>query len=113
MTITIKYLNHCRRDRLRAAFAVNIQFLGSTYVVQIIRGLQGAYQHHNSPRTNYTYSLHTLNYVTGISGLAAISIIKEAWNPGSLTLHENNYGQDGQGPRAMPYITHPSTNTPQ
>ncbi len=108
MTMTIVYLHPCRRERLRDAFAVNIHILGPMRTAQFVNAVQYSYQYHLSPRTNYIFALHALNTVAGIQGLAAIAIVKEAWNEGSLRQLDDR--QRGQEPVN---ITHAPTNTIQ
>ena len=104
MSLTIIHLNTCRRDRLRAALAYNIKILGPLHTATIVEALVYAYQHHNTTRTNYNFALHALLHVAGLEGLAAIALVKEAWNPGSLHTHH---------PQPVVDITHPSTNIMQ
>ncbi len=110
MTVTILYLNPCRRERLRDAFAMNIRFIGPMLTARLVNAVERSYQPHNSPRTNYIYAMHALHRVAGVQGLAAISIIKEAWANGSLCPLDNQHEQRGQEPAN---ITHLPTNTIQ
>ena len=105
MSLTILYLHSCHRERLRAAFDHNIQIHGPVQTARIVNAIAAGYAPNLSPRVNYNHALLTLQDVAGLAGLAAISIIKEAWNPDSLTpLCEQEPVAD---------IAHPSTNTTQ
>ncbi len=105
MTITIIHLDPIRRERLRAAFATNIHLLGPMQTAQLVEAIHSSYIPHRSLRANYNFALHALHTLTGLQGLSAVAIVKEAWNEGSLA------------PRCAPQpvadITHPSTNTTQ
>ena len=105
MPITVLYLNSCRRERLRDALAHTLLHLGPCRAAATVDALQKAYQSHNTTRTNYNFALHALQHVVGLEGLAAISLIKEAWNPNSLSPLNL--------PEPVADITHPSTNTTQ
>ncbi len=107
MTLTILYLNPCRRNRLRAAFSTNIHLLGPMRTAQLVNAITEAYNPHRSPRVNYNHALHALHYAAGLIGLSAIAIVKEAWNTNSLRLA----GDVSTRPAAN--ITHPSTITLQ
>ena len=108
MSLTIIHLNTCRRDRLRAAFSYDIKILGPLRTATIVEALVHAYQHHNTTRTNYNFALHALLYVAGLEGLAAIALVKEAWNPECLSPLPHDTHQHEQEP--VVNITHPSTN---
>ena len=111
MSLTILYLHSSRRDRLRAAFDHALQLLGPSHTAALTEALVQAYQPARSARTNYNFALHALHYVVGIEGLAAISLVKVAWNDGSLDPSHGTDGTHGQEPASI--ITHPSTNTTQ
>ena len=111
MTLTILYLNPCRRERLRAAFAHTLIHLGPLQAAAIVEALVQAYQPENALRTDYNFARHALHYGVGIEGLAAISLVKVAWNDGSLDPSHGTDGTHGQEPASI--ITHPSTNTTQ
>ena len=110
MTTTIIYFNPCRRERLRDAFAHTLQILGPRRAAAIVEALTRAYQPASSARTNYNFALHALLHITGLDGLNAISLIKEAWNEDSMAPID---GEAGTGPEPVTNITHPSTNTTQ
>ncbi len=107
MPVTVLYLNSCRRERLRAAFADNIHFLGPKQAAALVSAVSTSYQHHRSPRVNYIFALHALYTCAGIYGLPAIAIVKEAWNPNSLI---PNAVEDHP---SVANITHAPTNTIQ
>ncbi len=79
MTLTILYLNPCRRERLKAAFEVNLKILGPLFTARLVKAVENSYLPHHSLRVNYNFAMHALHVVAGLQGLAAVTIIKEAW----------------------------------
>ncbi len=106
MNLTVLYLNPCRRERLKAAFEVNLKILGPIYTASLVNAVVNSYLPHRSVRVNYNYAMHALHVVAGLSGLAAIAIIKEAWGVKNARV---------KNARATPanIPIHPTTNTLQ
>ncbi len=104
MTLTILYLDPCRRERLRAAFSDANHFLGPIHTASLVYAVRSSYIPHRSFRTNYNFAMHALLVIVGLQGIVATAIIKEAWNPNSMA-----------SDRAIntPLTTHPSTNVTQ
>ncbi len=102
MPITVICTDPIRRERLRAAFTLNIHLLGPIQTAFLVDAIRSSYIPHRSPRANYNFALHALYAVAGLQGLSAIAIIKEAWNEGSLAPR--------CAPQPVANITHPSTN---
>ncbi len=107
MTLTVLYLNPCRRERLRAAFEVNLKVLGPIFTASLVNAVENSYIPHRSVRVNYSYAMYALHVVAGLQGLAAIAIIKEAWG----VKNARAAGTRKQEPANIP--THPTTNTLQ
>ncbi len=53
MNLTVLYLNPCRRERLRAAFEVNLKILGPIYTASLVNAIENSYLFHRSVRVNY------------------------------------------------------------
>lgn len=81
---TIIYLDTYRRDCLRAAFSDVVTYFGPLKTAVIIETIKAARKSNCSHRVNYNRALYALDRFIGVSGLPAVALIKEAWNPNSL-----------------------------
>ncbi len=107
MTLTILYLDPCRLNRLRDAFSDVNHILGPTRTTMLVDAVRSSYIPHRSLRTNYNFAVHALLVTVGLQGIAAISIIKEAWTPGSLSAHRQEPIPNTTHPGLTPEGKHP------